>query len=540
MRVGSRLVTSEGAAGEHTYAYDAGGNILRMTGPLGETIQSFNAANQRTTSSGTVDASYEYDAAGQRIAETTPDGTTTTGYTALGQVARIATPDRSADYGYDGLGRALTVTDASGAGQQTTTQAWDGLDVIGQSNDEHGTTAVVRDRVGQLVLEAGDDDDARWALLDRLGSVVGQVGGGRIEQLASYSDFGEQAFGTTGWDSETGFGGEQVNPELGVTNYYARTYDPSTGTWLSQDSWRGLLAQPQTLARYAFVENNPTTFLDDSGFCSYKGRESGCRSTIGGKTPKPSPGGSRGTGSLGASIGAGQPIGSISRPSPRGVPAAAAGMAASAPAPAAASASFIPMRHDRPSAATAPCLGLLPFSIIPGLSVLPFLACGAASANSRVDYTYSWDLGAADGMSPEDAMAIFQQRPDEIFPFLIDGCTTLTTGSTCDLHAFELRGSPDWASFVAGLVPNGHGTVSVTSTPNSVLFEVQSDGYFEQAGSTIEFTVIERDGHLHLVQTGHGVPDSLLTEIANDNYAPWPTWWLQRMRFRDVLDEYRP
>jgi hypothetical protein len=51
-----------------------------------------------------------------------------------------------------------------------------------------------------------------------------------------------------------------------MNNYYSRTYDPTTGLWMSQDSWRGLLERPQTLARYGYVSNSPIHFQDVGGF----------------------------------------------------------------------------------------------------------------------------------------------------------------------------------------------------------------------------------------------------------------------------------
>jgi RHS repeat-associated protein len=79
-------------------------------------------------------------------------------------------------------------------------------------------------------------------------------------------DWGDQTFATTGWSAPLGFTGESTDPSQGLNHYYARIYDPSTGLWTAPDVWHGLIAKPQTLARFGYVTNNPTTFPDFMGY----------------------------------------------------------------------------------------------------------------------------------------------------------------------------------------------------------------------------------------------------------------------------------
>ncbi|CAD5989867.1 RHS repeat-associated core domain-containing protein [Agreia sp. COWG] len=142
-----------------------------------------------------------------------------------------------------------------------------------QSNPASGTTAQVRDALGGVALQASDlstaDTGTRWNLLDNLGSVAAQAVGGSVTQLADYDDFGGQSFATTGWNAVPGFGSEQSDPSYNLNSYFSRQYDPGTGSWLSQDSYRGLLSQPQSVNRYAFVTNNPATLSDVLGYRPY-------------------------------------------------------------------------------------------------------------------------------------------------------------------------------------------------------------------------------------------------------------------------------
>jgi RHS repeat-associated protein len=172
---------------------------------------------------------------------------------------------RDTSYAYDGLGRQASSTDTTQYGSDTTTTVFNGLTPVQQADRLHGTTTMVRDAAGRLAQHINGDGGASWELLDRLGSTVAGAQGGSIIQLSSYSDWGDQAFATTGWNAPENYTGEQNDASQGLNHYYARSYDPATGTWASPDTWVGLIQQPQSLHRYAYVQNDPTTFIDALG-----------------------------------------------------------------------------------------------------------------------------------------------------------------------------------------------------------------------------------------------------------------------------------
>ncbi|MGO4536560.1 RHS repeat-associated core domain-containing protein [Leifsonia sp. 2MCAF36] len=118
-----------------------------------------------------------------------------------------------------------------------------------------------------------------------------------ISELSSYDDWGIQQFESTGWSAPANFTGEQTDPTQGLNHYYARTYDPGTGSWTSADPWRGLRTEPQSLHRYAYVETSPATLTDGLGFKAKQQRISvppnlllpECVPYLSGCTPKTSP-----------------------------------------------------------------------------------------------------------------------------------------------------------------------------------------------------------------------------------------------------------
>ena len=53
--------------------------------------------------------------------------------------------------------------------------------------------------------------------------------------------------------------------ELGLYDYGARFYDPLLGRFISADTIVPQPGNPQSLNRYAYVNNNPLTYIDDDG-----------------------------------------------------------------------------------------------------------------------------------------------------------------------------------------------------------------------------------------------------------------------------------
>lgn len=269
-----------------TYAYDANGNRTNWstadnpsTTTAGDALNvaaSYNNVDQLTTEtrtgSGPVTTAYGYDRNGNRT-NTTAAGGPSTGYTYTpeNQTATITRPGLESSYAYDGLGRNLTTTDTTEHGTHETSTAFNGLEPI-QNTDTHGTANLIPDNLGRTALQTGTTTEDRWALLDKLGSTIAQAttttdgGPGAITELSEYTDYGVQEYATTGWDSDPNYTGQPTNTTHTTHRFHSRTLDPATGTWTGQDKWRGLLTQPQTLNRYNYVTNNPTTLTDYHGY----------------------------------------------------------------------------------------------------------------------------------------------------------------------------------------------------------------------------------------------------------------------------------
>jgi RHS repeat-associated protein len=105
-----------------------------------------------------------------------------------------------------------------------------------------------------------------WLLGDARDVTATATNGGTLDDLVAYGDFGNTSYATTGWKGAVGYDGQPSDATLGTSDYYARNYDPSLGSWLQADTWRGQQDDPQSLNRYAYVKNSPVTYADAFGF----------------------------------------------------------------------------------------------------------------------------------------------------------------------------------------------------------------------------------------------------------------------------------
>ncbi|HVF74602.1 MAG TPA: DUF6531 domain-containing protein [Acidimicrobiales bacterium] len=299
-----RLTNSAGGPLPSTYSYDAVGNRLTWSAPDDPTTpkpndpftqtNAFNVAGQVVTSTKarqngnatfTDVTTNAYDANGNRVLTSTeaqaPGQSTATAYAydfenrlvssgPAGDRSKRGNGDGQRDYSrsYDALGRLVREV----RNRTSTTWTADGLNPILASDTD--TTLYLRDAGGQLQGEQMATDDPAWYVTDALGSILGATNGkAKLDNATAYSDFGVN-LGKSPF--RMGFGGEVADPLLpgnGIGNdtpvlshYFARSYEPGTGSWLQADPIKGDIRTPDTLARYQFVADNPSTNTDLLGF----------------------------------------------------------------------------------------------------------------------------------------------------------------------------------------------------------------------------------------------------------------------------------
>ena len=122
-------------------------------------------------------------------------------------------------------------------------------------------------------------DSLRYLHQDHLGSVdtITDAAGRAVERL-SYGAFGKRrvAAGANAWtdpalaiaavNTPRGFTGHEHLDDFQLVHMNGRVYDPSLGRFMSADPFVQFAESTQGLNRYSYVDNNPLSFTDPSGY----------------------------------------------------------------------------------------------------------------------------------------------------------------------------------------------------------------------------------------------------------------------------------
>jgi RHS repeat-associated protein len=273
-------VTPRGTA-RTTYEYDLANRLKKVSQPDGSTLE------------------YEYDAMGNRIAQTDAHGTTRYAYDAAGRLVKandttytydavgnlIAKQSRAGrfTYEYDDENRLVQVSGAhivryfyDGDGNRVRREA-DGK-ITNYVNDTRTAVPQVLAEyaegrapsyylLGRNRVARRDEHGATIYLLeDNLGStrcVVDEKG--RVLARYAYTPFGAPTLVEGSAQTDFLFAGEQWDEEAQLLYLRSRFYDPHTGRLLSTDPVRGTPAAPATFNQYVYVNNDPINQVDPLG-----------------------------------------------------------------------------------------------------------------------------------------------------------------------------------------------------------------------------------------------------------------------------------
>ena len=178
-----------------------------------------------TTDGVDVVREYGYDGAGRR---TSVRGAETGDYSYGwgGQPTTVSEGGVTTSTGYDGLGRAVTRQVDTAYSSDTVTNTYLGGTVTGTTSVLHGDTSMLWGALGRLEgITSDSDDTVRWALLDRLGSVVAEATGAEgadISELVSYAEYGEPSFESVGYQNPYGFTGQLQDGGTGRVSFGSR------------------------------------------------------------------------------------------------------------------------------------------------------------------------------------------------------------------------------------------------------------------------------------------------------------------------------
>jgi RHS repeat-associated protein len=253
----------EGGALVASFDYDANGNRLHETGPNG-TITSIYDEQDRLLSRGT--AMYRYTANGEVSAKINGADTTKYQYNASGALLGVTLPNgTSIDYVLDGSGRRIgrKVNGVLVQGFLYSDKLAPIAELDGQSNIVSRFVYGIGGSVPSYMLK----DGVTYALItDHVGSVrlVVNSSTGAVMQRIDYDAWGRVTQNTNPGFQPFGFAGGLYDESTGLVRFGARSYDAESGRWTSKDPI-GFAAGPNT---YRYAGDDPVNFSDPSGLAS--------------------------------------------------------------------------------------------------------------------------------------------------------------------------------------------------------------------------------------------------------------------------------
>jgi RHS repeat-associated protein len=205
--------------------------------------------------------SYTYDANGNMITRVEGGLTYTQTFDAENRLISVAVSGQTTQFIYDGDGNLVKKIKPDGSktlyvGGIYEVDKTSGGTVTGTKTYYPAAGAM---RVGSTLY---------YVLKDHLGSasVVTDASGNTISGgEARYYPFGEARFSTSSIPTDRLFTGQREITGLGIYHYGARFYSPKLGRFLSADSIVPGYANPQSLNRYSYVNNNPLRYVDPTG-----------------------------------------------------------------------------------------------------------------------------------------------------------------------------------------------------------------------------------------------------------------------------------
>ncbi|MGI8549720.1 MAG: RHS repeat domain-containing protein [Dehalococcoidia bacterium] len=206
----------------------------------------------------------------------------------LNRLTSMSAGGVSASMTYNGDGMRLSRT----TGGSTTNYLWDIGGGLPQIIDDG--TQYVPD-LGAAALGQITPAGMYYLLADELSSTVAVIdSSGTVQQTYSYDAFGKATAGTNNHPVEYQFDGQQMDPN-GMQALRARFYDPSTGRFMSGDSFFGNRRIGQSITRYSYSMNNPMRYSNPSGrfpgvICNCGGAEPNPGGAIGVATALPNDG----------------------------------------------------------------------------------------------------------------------------------------------------------------------------------------------------------------------------------------------------------
>lgn len=251
---------TDSQTGKTTFAYDATGNRLSVTTPDGKTVAAYDWQDRLTTLRG---AAVAHDPSGNVTGYAGARGPVAVKYDALGQVAGVTMKDAAITYAHDGDGKLIART----VGDRKTNYVPDPLAHTWQPLLETDADGKQTYHVwlGDTPLATVSAAGTHFYLGDHLSSVRALVDDkGKVTERIEVGPFGEVA--TPAGGPRPAFAGMFYDADAGLYLTLARVYDPTLGRFLQRDPQHRMpFGSQKDLSAYAYCGDDPVNFVDRDG-----------------------------------------------------------------------------------------------------------------------------------------------------------------------------------------------------------------------------------------------------------------------------------
>ncbi len=261
-------LTNSSSQSLYTYGYDRYGN--RWSQQPGSGVSSgstfnvaYNAGTNQITGTG-----YTYDAAGNLMS----DGTNSYTYDADGNLTGLVSGGVTQQLTYNGLNQQVAQSFSSSTGQDESLVVFDQSGNLASLWLAGSGQLLGKAYWGSAAIESYNpaNNTALFAHRDWVGTrraVTGETGG--TNAIVSSLPFGDDTTNVSGGPGNTfdGFTGLWASGTPTTDHAQFREYSNIAGRWVQPDPYAGSYdaTNPQSFNRYAYVLNNPMTFVDPSG-----------------------------------------------------------------------------------------------------------------------------------------------------------------------------------------------------------------------------------------------------------------------------------
>ena len=269
-RLEKEKVTENGAVSEISYTFDKVSNRLTKTENGNVTAYTYDHNNRLITEGAKT---YAYDKNGNTISVTENGVTTTYTYFDFGKIRGIEDDATKESYTYDHEGRRIRKESYTKATEVTESINYllddSGLvyNVLAEYDDTlHATTLYT---YGTDIISIENNGETSYYIVDGQGSTRALTNAvGLITDTYTYDAFGNITAQTGETYNPYLYNQEQYDANTGLYYLRARYMDPSTGRFVSMDSYGGSIYDPTSLHKYLYANADPIGFSDPSGYYS--------------------------------------------------------------------------------------------------------------------------------------------------------------------------------------------------------------------------------------------------------------------------------